>query len=394
MPVLAHRGSLRYVVGKFVRRHRVGVGAAIALVLVLLGFAATMALQARRIAKERDRANREAEASRRVAEFMTGVFRVSNPSERVGNTVTAREILDKASREIGTALAKDPELQGRMMYEMGMAYLNLGLYSRAEELLGRSLQADSAAGREGTRQSWKTRQRLAWTLYQEGRFAEAESQQRKLLDLEHQALGPDHEETIGIMGDLATTLSEEGQLVEAEKLQRNVLELQKRILGPEAAYTLVSMNNLASILHHEGRLEEADRLERECIEIKRRVAGPENLSTMHYMITEASIQADMGKLDESENSLRQLVEIEHRVLAPNQPEIAVTLYELASVAAKRGRTEEALSLLQQAIDIGLLPRIALQMGEDPDMSVLHGNSRFAALVAQARHRAASQKGSD
>src|SRR5207237_56244 len=115
-PVLAGAPSTRYRAGKFVRRHRFGVGVAAAVALLLLGFATTMALQARRIAKERDRANREAAASKRVADFMTRMFKVSDPSESRGNAVTAREILDKASKEIETCLADDPQLRRRRHY--------------------------------------------------------------------------------------------------------------------------------------------------------------------------------------------------------------------------------------------------------------------------------------
>ena len=63
---------------------------------------------------------------------MTGMFKVSDPSEARGNSITAREILDKASKDIDTGLAKDPELQAQMMNVMGDVYGNLGLYSRAQ----------------------------------------------------------------------------------------------------------------------------------------------------------------------------------------------------------------------------------------------------------------------
>src|SRR5205085_7743923 len=90
-------------------------------------------MQLRRITRERDRADR-------VTNFMTSMFKVSNPSEARGNKVTAREILDKASRDIGTGLAKDPELQAQMMEVMGTVYYNLGLYSQAYPLLARALE--------------------------------------------------------------------------------------------------------------------------------------------------------------------------------------------------------------------------------------------------------------
>jgi len=53
---------------------------------------------------------------------MTNMFQVSDPSEQRGNSVTAREILDKASNAIKTGMAKDPDAQAQMMQVMGDVY--------------------------------------------------------------------------------------------------------------------------------------------------------------------------------------------------------------------------------------------------------------------------------
>jgi hypothetical protein len=102
-------------------------------VLLLVGFAIVQAVQLRNIRRERDRADR-------IAQFMTGMFKVPNPSEARGNAVTAREILDKASSEIDTGLKNDPELQARMMYTMAWTYGGLGLFSREQSLFERALE--------------------------------------------------------------------------------------------------------------------------------------------------------------------------------------------------------------------------------------------------------------
>jgi non-specific serine/threonine protein kinase/serine/threonine-protein kinase len=78
-PVLASPPTVVYRAGKFARRHRAGVGVATGVLLLLLGFAITMTVQTRRIARERDRASQEAEVSRRVQDFLTGLFQVSSP---------------------------------------------------------------------------------------------------------------------------------------------------------------------------------------------------------------------------------------------------------------------------------------------------------------------------
>jgi non-specific serine/threonine protein kinase/serine/threonine-protein kinase len=109
-PVMAHPASGAYRARKYIRRHRMGAAVAAGLVAVLVSFGVAQTLQLRRIMIERDRADRERDRATRVADFMTGMFKVSDPSAARGNSITAREILDKASKEIDTGLSKDPDL--------------------------------------------------------------------------------------------------------------------------------------------------------------------------------------------------------------------------------------------------------------------------------------------
>src|SRR5215469_77035 len=126
-PVTARPPSAAYQVGKYVRRHRFGVAVAAVMVVLLAGFAVMQAIQLRRTTRERDRANR-------ITDFMVGMFKVSDPSQARGNQITAREILDKASRDIHGGLSTDPEVQAQMMSVMGGVYDTLGLYPQVESL--------------------------------------------------------------------------------------------------------------------------------------------------------------------------------------------------------------------------------------------------------------------
>ena len=137
-PISARPDTISYQLRKYLRRHRAGVGVAAALLLLLAGFALLQAVQLRRITRERDRADR-------IAQFMTGIFKVADPDQKLGNTLTARDLLDKAAHDIDTGLGHDPELQARLMHVMAMAYNNLGLYSRAQALLERSVQLSTLA---------------------------------------------------------------------------------------------------------------------------------------------------------------------------------------------------------------------------------------------------------
>ena len=378
-PIGARPDAFTYRAAKFIRRNRTSVAVAAAMVILLAGFAVMQAMQLRRITRERDRADR-------IARFMSGIFRVSDPSERIGSTVTAREILDSAAKDINTGLAKDPDLQSQMMALMGRAYLDIGLYSRAYALLGRSVQLGSSGGR-WDRETLLTMHDQAWALLQEGQVEEAERLERNLIDLQRRVMGPDHDDTVNTMGELAFTLCQEGKCAEGVKLNREVLEEQKRTIGPDARGTLITMDNLATMLRDDGHIDEALALQQDSLDRHLRVSGPENLGTINAMMNLAEIQRDAHQDDNALQSLNRLVEMEQRVLGPDQGEIYETKYDLASLLVRKGRNQEALSLLGEAID-HMPRRFLLGVETDPLFRSLHGDPRFAALVAHAKEKAA------
>ena len=73
-PVLARPASAGYRLRKYVRRNRVAVALVAGAAALLFAFVVTQTMQLRRITRERDRADR-------ITEFMTSMFKVSDPSE-------------------------------------------------------------------------------------------------------------------------------------------------------------------------------------------------------------------------------------------------------------------------------------------------------------------------
>jgi eukaryotic-like serine/threonine-protein kinase len=386
-PIIARPAGLGYRARKYVRRHAAGVAIATAAVMLLVAFAIVQAVELRRITRERDRADR-------ITEFMTNMFKVSDPSESRGNTITAREILDKASKDVNTSLSHDPELQASMLDLMGRVYYRLGLYRRAEELLTPALQirrrvlgsghldtlwsmvnlanalSDQAKFSEadklyeeaietGRRIGAPARRRmiaasnnLALNLRDEGRVAEAERAQRETIDLLRKERGPEHPDTLTATSNLALTLHSEGHLAEAEKLDRQVLEARHRTLGPNHPDTLRSAANLAIDLQEEqGHDAEVEQLLRSTLETQRRVVGPEHQDTLVSMGALGEVLAQEKKLAESEAVTRQQLEILRRTLGPEHFRTLSARSDLAAVLDQEGNHTQAVQEFRQILEI-------------------------------------------
>ena len=390
-PISAHPDTLPYRVSKYVRRHRLTVSlVSVALLAIFAGSAATL-IQARTVRRQRDAALLERDRADRVTRFMTGIFRLADPSQKTGTQVTARELLDRASQEVETGLAENPDLQARMMAAMGKAYANMGFYGRSESLLQKSLAIASSRGEGQSEMAFEAAHNLAWDLLQEGKLTETEKLQRKLLDSATHAVGPDDPITLSAKGILAYTVCVEGNCEEGARLGRELLEQEIRVIGPEAYDTLTTRDNLAIALTKLGRSAEAEKLERENLEIRQRVLGPENLVTIDSMENLACIERDLGRYAEAKKLFDEVLGIEERVLAPDQPERAGTEYDFATVLASTGHGSQALSLLRHAVDHGLPPQTASGIENDSFFNSLHGDARFTALVAHARKATGSPK---
>ena len=343
-PVQARPASVSYRMKKYVRRHRIGVAAAGMLAAVIVAFAAVQSVQLRRITRERDRADR-------IAEFMTGMFKVSDPSESRGNSIRVREIIDKASKDIDTGLAKDPELQAQMMHVMGTVYTSLGLYPRAESLLRQTSEIRQRTLGSEHPDSLRSKALLARVLVDEAQYSQAEKLFRETLDIQRRVLGPQHSDTLGSMNGLASVLFAEGRYAEAEKLYRETLEIQHRVLGPDHPDTIGSMNGLATTLATQRRYAEVEEVEQEALDIRSRVLGPDHPDTLESATRLATTLSTEGRYPEAEKLYRETLDIQHRVLGPDHPNTLWAVQGLAWTLAGEGRYAEAEKLYRETFDI-------------------------------------------
>jgi serine/threonine protein kinase/tetratricopeptide (TPR) repeat protein len=206
-PVSASPPSASYRAKKFVRRNRVAVSFAAVVTLLLVGFAATMAVQAQRIAGERDRANQEADTANRVSELMTRMFEIVDPSVARGNEVTARQILEQGTRMVERRLQDEPQIRARMMVTIGKTYHSLGLLDPAKKLLGQAVEILEAGSDANNAMKGEALFHLGLVdfarenLYSvDGTYDSACKRWEAALRLQRSALPPDHP-------DLAATLS-------------------------------------------------------------------------------------------------------------------------------------------------------------------------------------------
>ncbi len=341
-PVMAGPPSAAYRAAKFVRRHRVGVAAAVLLVVLLGGFAAAMAMQARRIARERDTAQR-------LATFMVDLFNVSDPSEARGNTITAREMLDKGAKKVLQGLKDEPQTKAILMATMGNVYSNLGLYEPATPLLEEALQTRRQVGSQP--EIAKSVSDLAWLLLRKGEYKNAERLFREGLSTRREFLGNQHVEVAESLFGLGAVLFYEGDYAGAEPPYREALSIRRGLLGNDHRATAASLEALGTVLHVKGEFANAEPYYREALEIERRLLGRDHPKTVSCLSNLAALLHEKGDYGAAETSYREVLASDEKLFGGEHPRVATDLNNLAELLQDDGRIAAAEPLFRRALAI-------------------------------------------
>lgn len=330
------------------RRRKFLMSAAVAALVI---FSATMTVQSIRATRAEMRAKDEAETARRVSEFLTSIFKVSDPSESRGNTVTAREILDSGAKKIGAELSGQPLVQSRLLNTMGTVYMGLGLYKDAEPLLSSALAIREKNLRPGNVELADSLTSLAELYRNEGKYAEAEPLYKRALALRENTLGPDHPDVAANINGLAVLYVDQGKYTEAEALYKRALAIREKALGPSNPDVAESLNDLASLYEDEGKYAEAEPLYGRSLTIVENALGPDHLNVATNLMDLANLHNQAGELAEAEPLYKRALAILERTLGPNHPDVAITLNNLAFLYLTQGKYAEAGPLFNRALAI-------------------------------------------
>jgi non-specific serine/threonine protein kinase/serine/threonine-protein kinase len=351
LPVLASPRSSMYRVNKFVRRNKLSVAAAATVAVLLITSAAAMAIQARRIARERDRANAEAVIAKQIAEFLGGLFKVSNPSESRGSTLTAREILDRGAERVQTELAAQPEIEARLLLTIASVYNGLGSYEKAQTLARKAYDIRLRLFGADNADTVDTVAAIAESLFMSGKPVDAEAAWKDVLDRRQRLLGNEHQQSLMALNNYAANLVALGRWTDAEQYLRQALESSRRVYGDTSLRTITATANLGAVMQMEDKLPEAERYYSIAVEQSVKQRGADHPVTLLYMSNVAELLEDQGKLADAEQQHREVLAGRRKVLPARHKQLATTVVNLASVLNQHRRFDEAESLAREGLSI-------------------------------------------
>ena len=357
------------------RRHRRMVALVTASVVgmtITSGLAAAAWIARNQAERERVRAETEAETARQTTNFLVGLFAVSDPNEARGNSITAREILDKGSQRIKSELVTQPAIQATLMETMGTVYTSLALYPPAASLLDSSLQKRLELYGADSLEVAQSAEKLGGVLTLTAEYDKAESMYRKALDLRQKQLGPEHVDIARSQYQLADLLFRKGEYDAADPLFRQALAMRRKLLGGNTIEVAKSLEGLAMNLYNQGKYDEALPAMRLAVELQRGLHKEPHTDLAEALSNLGVVLSDMGEYQESETLYREALQMKRVLLGDTHPEIALGLNNIAYALTDQKKYDEAASMYRQAI--------AMQhklLGDDhPDIAAALNNLAF------------------
>ncbi|MFT3837006.1 MAG: serine/threonine-protein kinase [Myxococcaceae bacterium] len=373
--VSAHQYSVGQLIGRWARRNA-PVLLAVGISLVVLSVLAVVSV--RRVLEARDRANREAAVASQVSDFMVQLFKVVDPSEARGKTVTAKEILDRGSSNLSKSLG-DPEVRARMARTMGEVYSGLGSYAKSRELLEQAAAEREKLFGQDDPELLRIKSRIAAVLFSQGKLADSEKLAREVLGRQTKVSGPESLDTLTTLYVLGDALRDQNHYVEAEKLHRQVYEGRKKQLGSEARATLLAYGRIGDDVHEQARYDESVKIFEETLKRRKAALGEDDPDTMWAMNGLSGAYQKLGRQADAEKVDTEAMELRKRVLGPEHPSTLDSMLALGNDHFDRGDFAGAEKLYEQVQTIRT--RI---LGPEHMWTLAAGNNRANAIIEQGR----------
>jgi eukaryotic-like serine/threonine-protein kinase len=337
-PVQARQGSRRYRFGVFMRRHWVAVSTAVGVTVLVAAFVFGLMRQLEATRIERDK-------NARTLAFVTDLFRIADPSEARGSSVTVREVLDRGALLLRGDLGLEDPVRHRLLLTIGTVYRQLGLLEHAESALTEALQASEDVR---STDSIAARMALAGVRVDQGRFDLAAA----LLDASEAALPADAD--AGLRGRLLHQRGElnlrQARLTDSEAPLLQALALRTAAHGQTSREVAETHTLLGSVARDRGDLDQAEAHYQTALDTLTRL-GQDPWNRAKVVNNLAIIAADRGDIAAAEGRLREALELMRSAVGEDHPLVATGLGNVASMMTRRGDYAGAEPLLARALAV-------------------------------------------
>ncbi len=334
--------------------------------LVIMSALAVFALWQRSQAiTQRDIARQKTMTAERTVDFVKSLFEMTDPSESKGETITAREILDRGARRIAQSLNDEPTVKAELTTTLGEVYGGLGLYRQSDALIQSGFKISGRDSDTNIRQ-------LAALGESQSRLGDYERAIRSFktaLSYSENVEQGISELTPRLYVGLSEAQSATNDFKSADSAGRQALSFAEQRFGPASPIVAKALEAIATNEVFSGEIEAARPNFIRAIAIREKSQGRLHPKVIEDINTLGSIAYLDGKPDLAEIHFRRVLNDRETVLGTDHPNLGNTLNNLSRVLLEQRKFTEALPMVERAVAINLKQRDATH----DDMAFLFAN---------------------
>ncbi|MBL4689510.1 MAG: tetratricopeptide repeat protein, partial [Nannocystaceae bacterium] len=215
----------------------------------------------------------------------------------------------------------------------------------------------------------RARRGLATSLVGQARFAEAEVEARRVIEILAEHLGSQHPRGAGAYGTLADILRQAGRYDDAEVEARRALAQTEAVRQGGHPDIAAARRTLGSLLWSAGKYDDALEALRTSAEETEAAYGPNHIATASAYNNLAGPLSSLGRIDDALVALRKALNIKQSTLGENHPSTARTRDNVAGLLREQGKFDEA-ELEHRA---AMQARIAAFGSIHPEVAISHSS---------------------
>lgn len=350
-PVSASPPSTVYHVGKFVRRHRLGLGFAASLTTLLVAGVVVSVWQALRATRSEQREATQRQVAEATVEFLTeDLLGMSDPYREPDLDLRLRAVLDRASEALHERFEDQPEVKARLHGVLGRTYEGTGEYEKTIEHLVAKRDLLKTLGRDSDGDYFLTEKAIAYSHFKLQRYDEALEAFEALVPQARERLGPESNECIEIEVWLARVCTFVGQYDRAHTLNTSVYQRLVDLGRGRERMALGCLTGIGSNYLRQGKPEEAEQPYRTVWEITSAdhpLDFPPAIAALHNL---GAALMNQGKVEEGVPILEEAFERARRVQGETHPDVLKNIHDLSGVYFDTQRYEEAVTFAREAVE--------------------------------------------
>ena len=388
-PVVARQGNWLYYSQRFVRRHAFGVTAGAVFVLVIIGFAIAMSMQAQRIAAERDKAESEGQSAQAVSEFMLGVFSAADPYDAHGKEITARELLEAAGKRVRGDKGMRPEVRARLLTSIGRAFRRSGDAERSLSFLEDAVHLRRQMPNGGGLAAAEDMAELAATLRMLGDFDASTKVIREAMALCDQIDQQKTNTYATLLLNRGRLEHQRGDIVSARRSFEQSLALTRQVRGPNDQEVAVVLLELSTVFMWMDDTPAVERVTRQAVDIFRLTLPDLHPDRVLAETRLGEVLLMQYRFDEASGLFENALEKQRVLFGTNSRQVAEVLDSLSQIRRAQGQLAEAEQLEADALN-SIINAMGPEHGYTPYFrttyaSVLMRRGKYTEAERELRH---------